>query len=90
MDYIIQKKYIASVELEISVDANGYNFLVLYGKHINGGWCAIPNHGVACEMGDANDTFYNAEALIHCGMSVRCARAIAAAIAETAAKMGVQ
>lgn len=89
MNYTIQKTYKASVLCEISVDAHGYNFLVLYGKHINGGWCAIPNHGISCEMSDADDTFYNAEALIHRGLSVKTARAVAAAIAATVAKMEV-
>ena len=90
MGYIIQKIYKADVLLEMSVDTDGYNFLVLYGSHVNGGWCAIPNHGISCEMSDPNDICFNAEALIYRGLTVKAARGIAAAILEAAYKLGVK
>ena len=86
MDYRISATYTASVKVskEISVDVDGYNYLVIYGKHINGGFCCIPNWNIACEMGEASDTFYNTEALIRCKMPKKRAKAIAKAICEAA------
>ena len=82
MTYIIQAIYKAEAMLEISVDVNGNNYLVIYGNHVNGGFCCIPNWGYACEMGDPSDTFYNAESLTRCKMAKSCAKAIAEAICE--------
>ena len=81
MQFNINNAYEATVQFEISVDVDSTNFLVLYGEHINGGWCAIPNHGISCEMGEPSDICYNAEALIHRGLTVKDAQGIAAAIA---------
>lgn len=83
MTYKISARYKASALCEISVDVDGLNYLVIYGSHINGGWCCVPNWGIGCEMSDASDTFYNMEALIHVGLSSAAAKAIAAAIAES-------
>lgn len=48
---------------EISVEIGDYSYLVIYGLHINGGFCAIPQSGVSCEL-SAHDNFgdigYNA------------------------------
>lgn len=49
---------------EISVAVNGFSYLVIYGSHINGGFCAIPNREVSCELSsldDFNSIDYNAE-----------------------------
>ena len=48
---------------ELSLDYNGYNYLVIYGKHINGGFWAIPNHGICGEAGEPDEVFYNAESI---------------------------
>lgn len=48
---------------EISVDYNGWNFLMIFGEHINGWFIALPNHGVCCEAASPRDTFYNSERL---------------------------
>lgn len=48
---------------EISVDWNGYNFLTIYGYHINGWFIAIPNWGVCVEASDPEDTVYNSNKL---------------------------
>lgn len=84
MNYRISAQYSAEVLLEISVDVNGSNYLVIYGKHVNGGFCCIPNWNISCEMGDPSDTFYNMESLTRCRISKTNARAIAAAIRDTA------
>ncbi|MBR1383846.1 MAG: hypothetical protein IJ555_08570 [Ruminococcus sp.] len=45
---------------EESIDCHGLNFLCIYGKHINGGFVAIPNWGVAAELSAHQyDTDYN-------------------------------
>ena len=53
----------ASVIFEASIDANGSNFLTIFGRHANGYFCAIPNWGIACEMAEPSDTYYNANRL---------------------------
>lgn len=63
MCYKIQNSYEVSKTHEISVDWNGYNFLVIYGKHINGWFIAIPNWNVCVESSDPEDDFYNSEKL---------------------------
>ncbi len=83
MEYRISGHYQAQALCEISLDTNGCNYLVIYGSHINGGWCVIPNWNIGCEMGTPSDTFFNAESLVRAGLSERPAKAIAAAIADT-------
>ncbi len=48
---------------EISADWNGYNFLIIYGHHINGWFIAIPNWKVCMEASDPTDAFYNSNKL---------------------------
>ena len=91
MDYKISKRYKASVQFESSVDCDDNNYLVIYGKHINGGWCCIPNWGIGCEMSDPDDTFYNYENLVRRGIEAPHAKAIANAIrGEAVRKEAVQ
>lgn len=40
---------------EISVAVNGFSYLVIYGSHINGGFCAIPNREASCELSALDD-----------------------------------
>lgn len=87
MDYKIGARYPAGVLFEISVDVDGKNYLVIYGWHINGGFCCIPNWNIACEMGDADDTLYNMDALQRCKLSKGHAQAIAKAICDTSAAL---
>lgn len=61
--YKIKKTYEVSKTQEISVDWNGYNFLIIYGHHINGWFIAIPNWQVCTEAGHPSDDFYNTEKL---------------------------
>lgn len=45
---------------EESIDCHGLNFLCIYGKHINGGFAAITNWGVAAELSaHRSDLNYN-------------------------------
>ena len=41
---------------EISIDTHGLSFLCIFGTHINGGWCAILNFGVSCELAANSDS----------------------------------
>lgn len=76
----ITDTYEAELLFEITVETDGSSFLVLYGQHINGGWCCIPNWGIGCEMGSPSDTFHNAKKLVQHGLSIAAADGIAAAI----------
>lgn len=48
---------------EISIDYNGFNYLIIFGEHDNGGYFAIINHGVCGELASYNDTFWNSESI---------------------------
>ncbi len=48
---------------EASIDACGYNFLCIYGSHINGNYISIINFKVSAELSDANDIFYNSSSI---------------------------
>lgn len=81
-DYAIVGRYKVQALCEFTLETDGLSYLVIYGTHINGGFCAIPNHGISCEMGTPSDTFYNYEALTRQGLCTGTAKAIAAAIWE--------
>lgn len=71
---------------EFSVDIDGTNYLVIYGTHINGGWCAIPSHSISCEIGNPMDIFYNTERLSAVGIDQAAAIIIAGAIKDDSEK----
>ena len=48
---------------EASIDACGHNFLCIYGSHINGNYISIINFKVSAELSEANDIFYNKNAI---------------------------
>lgn len=48
---------------EVGVDLGEFNFLIIYGKHINGWFIAIPNWHVCTEAGCPDDEYYNASKL---------------------------
>lgn len=48
---------------EFSVDHNGFNYLVIYGHHINGWFIAIPNWQICTEAGPPDSVPYNTEKL---------------------------
>ena len=84
---MISRLFDASVIFEASIEANGSCFLVIYGKHANGYFIAIPNWGVCCEASFAKDTFYNAEKLRDIGLSTKTAHILANAIKKMVAHL---
>lgn len=48
---------------EASIDACGYNFLCIYGSHINGNFISIINWKASAELSDPNDIFYNSNSI---------------------------
>ena len=76
------KHYKVKALFEVPVNANGSYFLVIYGKHVNGGFCCIPNRDLGCEMSTPDDTFYNFEKLINAGLNEPDAKAVALAIKQ--------
>lgn len=83
-EYEITAQYNTDGVKEISVDWNGYNFLVIYGKHINGGFFSMPNWGVGGELSNhfVSDVFGNAEYINRHLKNKKAAQQIAMAIAE--------
>lgn len=77
---IIQNCYEVSQTNEISVDWDGNNYLVIYGRHINGWFIAIPNWQTSTEAAHPSDSFYNMEKLTRALKSNEAARAIADAL----------
>lgn len=55
--------YEAKVQFEVGINCMGNYYLVIFGHHINGCFCAIPNWDVSCEMAEPADVFYNTERL---------------------------
>lgn len=86
----MKKKEIKSAEIvgefavgetyEISVDWNGYNYLIIYGSHINGWFAAIPNWETCAEISEPDDVFYNTEKLSKALDSANAGRALVEAI----------
>ena len=79
---LINAEYEAYVSFEISVDYGGYNYLLIYGKHINGYFCCVPGWKWGCEMAEPGDVTYNAEKLRGAGAGRDVAKALAKAIRE--------
>lgn len=75
--------YDASAQ-EISIDYNGFNYLIVFGKHVNGGYFAIINHGVCGELANFEDTFWNAESIGNAVKNYDTGKALALAIAAFA------
>ena len=78
----IKHTYEVSQTSEISVDWNGYNFLVIYGKHVNGWFIAIPNWEISVESAFPGDLFYNTEKISKVISIDGAAGALAMAIKE--------
>lgn len=62
-------------------------YLLIYGKHINGYYCCIPNWSVGCEMSSSESTGYNRDKLIECGINeddaIQLAKAIKLIVTES-------
>lgn len=59
----IKASYDVDEVYEISVNACGHNFLIIYGHHINGWFISILNWNVCTEASNPNDVYYNASKL---------------------------
>lgn len=80
MKFKIETEFKASVLFEVNVAIGGWTYLVIYGKHINGYFCSIPNWKWGCEMAGPDEVAYNSDKLIDCGASKEVAIEIARAI----------
>lgn len=80
----IEKVYKVSADFEISLSYNGFSYLVIYGKHINGYFCCVPGWKYGCEMAEPSDIYYNTLKLVECGADPDEANAIADAIYDYA------
>lgn len=77
----IEAKFEATaIEMRISID--GISYLVIYGEHINGYYCALPQDGIACELSDPYDFSYNVDKMMGAGIKKSVAEGIATAIKE--------
>lgn len=79
------ERYKVKALFEVSFCTHGDNYLIIYGKHINGYFCCIPNWKIGCEMAEPSDTFYNYERLCGAGLDDAAAKEIARMIKEVAA-----
>lgn len=82
MNAKFNRTYPAKILFEASIDCNGHNYLVIYGKHINGYFCGIPNWGKCCEMAEPSDILYNSEKLRDTGIVKDIAQSLAKCINE--------
>lgn len=78
----VKKTYKSDVREELSIDYNGFNYIVIIGKHINGWFIAIPNWNVCTEAGNPIDSYYNREKLANVLNDVNVGVAIADCITE--------
>ena len=72
--------YSTSIVFEHELEINGCSFLVIFGKHIYGGFIAIPNWGICCEASADGSYLYNTEKLISSGLDKTSSETIASYI----------
>lgn len=77
----IKRSYDITETHGASIDWNGNNYLVIYGRHVNGWYIAIPNWQISMEAAAPTDTFYNMERLAQ-KLGKRAAQVIAQALNE--------
>ena len=77
-------KVISSVlPIEADIDANGWNFHIIVGKHSTGNYICIPNWSIGSELASLGDVFWNRERLAsYTSLSMENASLIATALAE--------
>lgn len=80
MNFKIENEFKVSVLFEINVAIGGWTYLIIFGKHINGYYCCVPNWKWGCEMADPCEIHYNRGKLIDCGADKEVAQAIAEVI----------
>lgn len=84
IEFKIQGKFKVKALFEASIDTCGNNYLVIYGRHANGYYCAIPNWNASCEMAEPSDVLYN-RGKLSAVIGMNAADALAHAIKEIAA-----
>lgn len=52
---------------EFPVDYDGFSYLVIFGKHVNGWFISLPRNNVSCEAADPLNVAYNRSNLIENG-----------------------
>ncbi|MCR5234790.1 MAG: hypothetical protein K6E53_12940 [Lachnospiraceae bacterium] len=63
---------------EHNICFNGYTYLLIFGKHINGGFICIPNWKIGCEASTfAHSSGYNADKMEAAGLDRNTAEALA-------------
>lgn len=67
---------------EFILDWNGWRYLVIFGKHSNGWFIAIPNHGVCTEAGHPKDDLCNSDKIAKMMNNATVGVVIARAILE--------
>lgn len=71
------------IYFEHTLSVNDSAYLIIFGRHINGGFIAIPNWGICCEASDNLPTSsYNREQLVQAGLDENAAIAIANYVEE--------
>lgn len=69
--------------IEMDIEANGWTFHTIVGKHRDGNYICIPNWNIGSELAGLTDVFWNSERLInYTKLNPDNAKAIAIAIAE--------
>lgn len=61
-----------------NIESDGLSYYAIFGKHINGGFIALPRNGISAEQSLNNNRGYNVEKLIQAGMSEKTAEDIVA------------
>lgn len=91
MRFKLGRQYEASILLEGIISFPGREmYKVIYGEHINGYFCCIPDHGIGCEMAESTDLFYNTRSLVSCGLDGNTAKCISESIKQTIAAEEIQ
>ena len=67
----------ASIIFEHDITIGDCSYLVIFGRHINGGFICIPNWNIGCEAAGDGDILYNTDKLIQCGLDIEVAGAVA-------------
>jgi len=71
------------IHIEESISISGFNYLYIFGKHINGGFICLPGWNIACEASALPySEDYNKDRLAKAGLPEKVASAIANRIGE--------
>lgn len=89
MEFKFESNFEANVIFESNIAIGGWTYLVIYGRHINGYYCCIPNWKWGCEMAEASQVSYNKNKLIQCGVNEEVAEALAKAIEYKVSGMNI-